>query len=57
MQDLSRFRGKGKSQAEKRKWDNMELSCSGDENEPRMKKKFIAKLNEVLEEIKYNIGA
>ena len=57
MQHLSRFRGKGKSQAEKRKWDNMELSCSGDENEPRMKKKFIAKLNEVLEEIKYNIGA
>ena len=54
-QDLSRFRGKGKGKgrADKRKRDIIELSSSNYDNEPQMKKKFIAKLDEVLEEMKY----
>ena len=37
----------------KRKRDIIELSSSNYDNEPQMKKKFIAKLDEVLEEMKY----
>ena len=52
-QDLSRFGGKEKGRADKRKRDTIELSSSDYDNEPQMKKKFIAKLDEVLEEMKY----
>ena len=50
---MSRFGGKEKGRADKRKRDTIELSSSDYDNKPQMKKNFIAKLDEVLEEMKY----
>ena len=49
--DWFRFGGKGNGKSDKRKRD-IELSSSDDEN-PRMKAKLMAKLEELLEEMKH----